>query len=76
MKHTRVLIGKTDFLIIAVVLFWAVFVSSISFMEAWIKFQADGVTLPVGLSIGKKVFKTLNSVEWIFFFGYTIMSLL
>lgn len=47
-------------------LFWAGFVSSISFMEAWLKFQAPGVTLPVGLGIGKLVFTALNRVEWLF----------
>lgn len=48
-------------------LFWAGFVSSISFMEAWLKFQAPGVTLPVGLGIGKLVFTALNRTEWVFF---------
>ncbi|MCF8338498.1 MAG: hypothetical protein K9I74_11015 [Bacteroidales bacterium] len=44
--------------------FWAGCVSSISFMEAWVKFRAKGVTKPIGLSIGKKVFSNLNKVEW------------
>lgn len=56
--------GK-KFIPIAILLFWAGFVSSISFMEAWVKFRADGVTLPVGLSIGMKVFTALNRVEWV-----------
>ncbi len=51
----------------ALVFFWAGFVCAISFMEAWLKFKAEGVTLPVGLSIGKKVFKALNRVEWALF---------
>ncbi len=50
----------------AIVFFWAGFVCSISFMEAWLKFRAPGVTLPVGLSIGKKIFTALNRVEWVF----------
>ena len=45
---------------------WIGFVCAISFMEAWIKFRAPGVTLPVGLGIGKLVFGALNKVEWIF----------
>lgn len=45
-------------------IFWAGFVCAISFMEAWLKFQAPGVTLTIGLSIGMKVFKALNIVEW------------
>ena len=58
--------------IIAIVLFWAGFISSISFMEAWLKFRVNGVTLPVGLSIGKKIFTALNRIEWIFLVLYFI----
>lgn len=43
---------------------WIGFVSAISFMEAWLKFRAPGVTLPIGLSIGTLVFGALNKVEW------------
>ena len=50
----------------AIVFFWAGFVCSISFMEAWLKFRAPGVTLPIGLSIGRKIFTALNRVEWVF----------
>jgi hypothetical protein len=35
-------------------------------MEAWLKFRAPGVTLPIGLGIGKLVFGALNKVEWVF----------
>lgn len=45
---------------------WLGFVCAISFMEAWLKFRAPGVTLPIGLSIGRKVFGALNTMEWIF----------
>lgn len=48
---------------IFILLFWAGFVSSISFMEAWLKFRADGVTREIGLSIGKLIFTALNRVE-------------
>ncbi len=37
-------------------------------MEAWLKFQAPGVTLQVGLSIGKLIFTALNRMEWVFVF--------
>jgi hypothetical protein len=37
-------------------------------MEAWLKFRAPGVTLPVGLSIGKLIFNALNRIEWVFLF--------
>jgi hypothetical protein len=35
-------------------------------MEAWLKFWATNVTLPIGLSIGRLIFNALNKVEWIF----------
>lgn len=45
---------------------WIGFVCAISFMESWLKFQAPGITLPIGLGIGRLVFSTLNKVEWAF----------
>lgn len=45
---------------------WVGFICAISFMEAWLKFRAPGITLPLGLGIGRIVFKALNKVEWIF----------
>lgn len=45
---------------------WIGFVCAISFMEAWLKFRAPGVTLPIGLGIGRLMFNALNKVEWVF----------
>jgi hypothetical protein len=45
---------------------WIGFVCAISFMEAWLKFRAPRITLPLGLGIGRLVFNALNKVEWIF----------
>jgi hypothetical protein len=44
---------------------WLGMVLSISFLEAPLKFRAPGVTLQVGLSIGRLVFRALNVVEMI-----------
>lgn len=44
---------------------WIGFVCAISFMEAWLKFRAPGITLPLGLGIGRIVFNALNKVEWV-----------
>lgn len=44
---------------------WIGFVLAISFMESWLKFKAPGVTIPIGLGIGRLVFQMLNKVEWI-----------
>lgn len=45
---------------------WIGFVCAISFMEAWLKFKAPGITIPLGLGIGRLVFGMLNKVEWVF----------
>ena len=42
---------------------WIGFVCAISFMEAWLKFRAPGVTVELGLGIGRIVFSALNKVE-------------
>jgi hypothetical protein len=38
-------------------------VLAISFLEAPLKFRAPNVTLPIGLGIGRLVFRALNAVE-------------
>lgn len=48
---------------IAAVFLWIGFVCAISFMEAWLKFKAPGIDLPLGLGIGRLVFQALNKVE-------------
>lgn len=45
---------------------WIGFVCAISFMEAWLKFRAPGITVPLGLGIGRLVFGALNKVECVF----------
>jgi len=44
---------------------WIGFLLAISFMEAPMKFQAELVTLPIGLSVGKVIFNMLNKIEWV-----------
>ncbi len=60
------MIQKTNKTAIAFAFLWLGFVLSISFMEAWLKFRAPGVTLELGLSIGKLIFAVLNKIEWTF----------
>jgi len=48
---------------IAIVFVWVGFICAISFMEAWLKFQAPGITTKLGLGIGQLVFGMLNKVE-------------
>lgn len=48
---------------IAATFVWLGMVLAISFIEAPLKFRAPGVTIPIGLGIGRMVFKALNTVE-------------
>ena len=42
---------------------WLGMVLAISFLEAPLKFRAPGVTIPLGLGIGRLVFRALNRAE-------------
>ncbi|OBF80225.1 hypothetical protein A5791_08810 [Mycobacterium sp. 852002-51163_SCH5372311] len=48
---------------VAVTFVWLGMVLAISFLEAPLKFRAPNVTLQIGLSIGRLVFRALNTVE-------------
>ncbi len=45
---------------------WLGMVLAISFLETPLKFRAPGVTVPIGLGIGRLVFRALNIVEAVF----------
>jgi len=47
----------------AVTFVWLGMVLAISFLEAPLKFRAPGVTLAIGVGIGRLVFRALNAVE-------------
>lgn len=47
----------------ALVFLWLGMVIAISFIEAPLKFRAPGITIALGLGIGRLVFRALNSVE-------------
>lgn len=47
----------------AVVFVWLGMVLAISFLEAPLKFRAPGITIPLGLGIGRLVFRALNAIE-------------
>ncbi|WP_285058884.1 hypothetical protein [Pedobacter ginsengisoli] len=48
----------------SIAIFWLGFFTSISFVEAPLKFSV--LTLQEGLSVGRVVFKALNTFEWAF----------
>lgn len=50
-------------LTIAIPFIWFGLVGGISFIEAPLKFQAPGITLGLGLGIGRLVFGVLNKIE-------------
>lgn len=57
---------------IAVPFVWFGVVAAISFMEAPLKFQAPGITLPLGLGIGRLVFFALNKIEIALAVGFIV----
>ncbi|OHU18191.1 hypothetical protein BKG76_23680 [Mycobacteroides franklinii] len=54
---------RVEVLTAALAAFWLGLVVAISFIEAPLKFRAPGVTVQVGLAIGRLVFGALNAVE-------------
>ena len=63
--------------IIAITFTWVGMVCGISFLEAPLKFQAPGITLELGLGIGKLVFGALTKIEMAFsllLFAFLILS--
>lgn len=57
MNHTSVVVAS------AVTFVWLGMVLAISFLEAPLKFRAPGVTIQIGLGIGRLVFRALNLTE-------------
>ncbi|HEY8969394.1 MAG TPA: hypothetical protein VIM64_09875 [Puia sp.] len=51
---------------------WAGMTAGISFIETPLKFKAPGITMPLGLGIGRLVFRALNKTEWVLYFLWTI----
>ncbi|MGI8417700.1 MAG: hypothetical protein ACR2P2_16150 [Nakamurella sp.] len=57
MRQTGQILG------LAVAFGWMGMVLAISFLETPLKFRAPGITIPLGLGIGRIVFRALNIVE-------------
>lgn len=55
--------GTCEAVEIAVTFVWLGMVLAISFLEAPLKFGAPGVTVRIGLAIGRRVFRALNTAE-------------
>lgn len=53
---------------------WFGLVAAISFIEAPLKFQAPGITIPLGLGIGRLVFAALNGVEAVLLVALLVLT--
>ena len=59
---------------VAIPVLWIGMLVAISFLEAPLKFQAPGITIPLGLGIGRLVFAALNVAEGLALLALTILS--
>ena len=59
---------------LAIPVLWFGMIAAISFIEAPLKFQAPGITIPLGLGIGRLVFAALNVAEGLLLMALTILS--
>lgn len=51
-------------LLAALYLVWAGLIAGVSFISTPVKFQAEHLTMPVALEIGRETFRLFNRVEW------------
>ena len=58
--------NTAEAVLVAITFTWLGMVLALSFIEAPLKFRAPNVTLPIGLGIGRLVFRALNTVEFVF----------
>ncbi|MGH3985523.1 MAG: hypothetical protein ACRDST_23280 [Pseudonocardiaceae bacterium] len=60
------MVGIAELVQVAVPFTWLGAVLAISFLETPLKFRAPGITVPLGLGIGRLVFRALSVVELAF----------
>lgn len=65
---------KVELWRLALAVLWIGLVGAISFIEAPLKFQAPGITIPLGLGIGRLVFFALNVVEAMLLIVTTVLA--
>jgi hypothetical protein len=61
---------------LAVPFIWLGMVLAISFLETALKFRAPGITVPLGLGVGRLVFRALNGAELVLAVMLTVALLL
>ena len=57
---------------VAAIFVWLGMVLAISFLEAPLKFRAPGITIALGLGIGRLVFRALNACEVVLAVGVAV----
>lgn len=65
---------KVELWRLALPILWFGMIAAISFIEAPLKFQAPGITIPLGLGIGRLVFTTLNIVEGVLLLALSLLA--
>ena len=60
---------------LAIAVLWIGMVGAIGFIEAPLKFQAPGITIPLGLGIGRLVFMALNIAEGVLLIALVALSI-
>ncbi len=65
-------IGAVNTVAAALTFVWLGMILAISFLEAPIKFRAPGITVPLGVGIGRLVFRALNACEAVLALGVAI----
>ncbi|HWU47994.1 MAG TPA: hypothetical protein VN133_14655 [Humibacter sp.] len=63
-------------MIVAIAFAWSGAVVAISFLETPLKFRAPGITLKLGLGIGRIVFRAMNVLEGVLAAGLVIAAIL
>lgn len=64
---------KTELWRVILPVLWLGMLIAIGFLEAPLKFQAPGITIPLGLGIGRLVFGALNIVEGVLLAALTVI---
>jgi hypothetical protein len=67
--------APTAVVLIAVPFVWLGMILAISFIETPLKFRAPGITVPLGLGIGRLVFRVLNAAELVLAATLTLAAL-
>jgi hypothetical protein len=63
-------------LTIMLLLLWAGMIVAISFLESWVKFRAPTLTKPIGLDVGRTVFRFFHTAQCGLFLILVVLSIL